>query len=122
MALLIPNRIEVHHYIHFDAGQLAGIESSLSTIKKGIAMANAALERLQREVEETRGVANSAVALLNGLGQYIRDNVSDQNALNELADKLDADQAALAASIAANPLPGETTEPPTEPPAEPTPP
>lgn len=36
MALLIPDRIDVHHFLHFDAGQLSGIESSLSLIKKGL--------------------------------------------------------------------------------------
>ena len=98
-------RIDIFHHITFDAGQLAGIEASLSTLTKGMNMANAALDRLTAEVAETKGAAQSAITLLNGLGQYIRDNLSDAAALTALADELDAAQADIAAAVTANPLP-----------------
>lgn len=81
----------------------------------------AALERLKTEVAETKTVAESAVALIGGLAQQIRDAIEDEDALNELADSLDADQAELSAAITANtpasPEPEPTPEPPVEEPA-----
>lgn len=102
-------RIDHHVFIHFDAGQLAGIEASLlnltQLVTKGNTDMSAALDRLTQEVAETKGAADSAIALLTGLGDYIRANVSDQAALNALADDLDAKQAEIAAAVAANPVP-----------------
>ena len=69
-----------------------------------------AVARLETEVEETRGAVDSATVLIQGLADYIRANSADPAALIAMSDKLDADQAAIAAAVAANPLP---EEPPT---------
>lgn len=63
---------------------------------------SAALDRLTREVSETKEVAASAVAMIEGLAQQIRDLKDDPAALEALANELDASQAALAAAVAAN--------------------
>jgi hypothetical protein len=62
------------------------------------------LDRLTAEVAETKTVAASAVTLIEGLAQKIRDSVNDPAALTALADSLDADQTKIAAAITANPL------------------
>lgn len=61
-----------------------------------------ALARLQSEVADQTTVIDSAVSLLEGLSAQIRELSEDPAALNELADKLDANSARLAAAVATN--------------------
>ena len=63
---------------------------------------SAELDRLTAEVTEMGAVVDSAVTLINGLAQQIRDLATDPAALNGLADELDAKANALAAAVAAN--------------------
>lgn len=63
---------------------------------------SAELERLTTEVTEIGAVVDSAVTLINGLAQQIRDLATDPAALNALADELDTKANALAAAVAAN--------------------
>lgn len=79
---------------------IAGIEKLLREIK----IMAGELDRLATEVSETTTVVGSAVALLNTLGDLIRQNVNDPARLTALADELDQKQAELAAAIAANTL------------------
>jgi peptidoglycan hydrolase CwlO-like protein len=60
------------------------------------------LERLQTEVSEMSGVVDSAVVLIGGLAQQIRDLAQDPAALTAMADELDAKASRLAAAVAAN--------------------
>jgi hypothetical protein len=60
------------------------------------------LARLQTEVAEMSGVVDSAIGLINGLAQQIRDLATDPAALNALADSLDAKAGELAAAVVAN--------------------
>lgn len=60
------------------------------------------LARLQTEVAEMAGVVDSAVALINGLAQQIRDLATDPAALTALADSLDSKAGELAAAVVAN--------------------
>jgi|SRR6478752_9882402 len=71
---------------------------------------SAALDRLTAEVAETRSAAQSLITLVQGLAQQIRDNVDDSDALNQLADDLDAEQKDIADAVTAN-----TTTPPINP-------
>lgn len=66
------------------------------------------LSALTREVQENGEVAASAVALINGLAQQIRDAAGDQAALDALAADLDAQAGPLADAVAAN-TPGAPT-------------
>jgi hypothetical protein len=63
------------------------------------------LERLTTEVTETQGAVQSAIILIQGLADYIRLHATDPAALTALADNLDAQQAEIAAAVAANPVP-----------------
>jgi len=60
------------------------------------------LARITAAVERDETVNQSAITLLTQLSQLIRDNAEDPAALNALADRLDAQQQALADAIVAN--------------------
>lgn len=84
--------------------RLRTIEQSLSTIiQQGANMAGE-LERLQTEVTEMSSAVDSAIALIGGLAQQIRDLVAagDPAALTALADSLDSKANELAAAVVAN--------------------
>ena len=68
---------------------------------KGTKMSEA-LDRLTASVAQATTVAESAVTLIGTIAAEIRDNVDDSDALNDLADKLDAETADLAAAVSAN--------------------
>jgi hypothetical protein len=63
------------------------------------------VQRLGDEVQEAKGVMASAAALIEGLAQFIRDNLNNPAALKQYADDLDASSNTLGAAVAANPLP-----------------
>ena len=60
------------------------------------------LDNLTQKVQESTTVEESAIALLNDLGQRIRDLADDPAALNALADQLDQEKTKLADAVAAN--------------------
>jgi peptidoglycan hydrolase CwlO-like protein len=99
-------QINVHHYLHFDTGQLAGIEASLSEltklVTKGFADMSAELDTLTTEVAENNAVIDSAVTLISGLAQQIASLKNDPVALQALADSLNTKSNELAAAVAAN--------------------
>ncbi len=60
------------------------------------------LSRLTAEVEESRTVQDSAIALLVNLSDMLRAAAGDPAEVNALADQLDAQTNALAAAVTAN--------------------
>ncbi len=64
------------------------------------------LTRIKQEVEETKSVAASAIALINSISETLRNlpiqNEADQATVNALADELDAQNNTLAAAVVAN--------------------
>lgn len=60
-----------------------------------------ALERLKREVAESKTATASAVALIGGLAAQLRDIADDEDAINALADSLDEQQAEIAGAVVA---------------------
>ena len=82
--------------------ELGFIRRTLETLANQGAIMAGELQRLQTEVSEMAGVVDSAVVLINGLAQQIRDLATDPAALNAMADDLDAKAGALAAAVAAN--------------------
>ncbi len=60
------------------------------------------LDDLQAEVEEVKTVQQSAITLINGLAEQIREAGTDPAKLAQLASDLDASSKALAEAIAAN--------------------
>lgn len=66
-------------------------------------MANSVeMQRLTDEVAQTKTIAKSAVTLLGGLSQQIRDTAGDREAALTLANELDSSNEELAAAITAN--------------------
>lgn len=63
---------------------------------------SAELDRLKAAVEKNTEVDQSAVTLLNGLAQQIRDMKDDPAKLAELADSLEARNAELAEAVTTN--------------------
>ena len=63
-------------------------------------------DRLEREVGELTTVVDGVVALLTALATEIRDSAGNQAKMEALADKIDAEQARIAAAVAAQ-TPGE---------------
>lgn len=93
---------------------LARIEAKLDRLTEKFAMSTSATDQnfanLQAEVEQTEGVEQSAVSLLTGLSAQLNAalqaaNQGDSQALPALQTSLAAATNALAAAIAANPLP-----------------
>lgn len=74
----------------------------LILVMKGQDTMNQALNRLTSEVEELRGVNESAIALITGLAEQIRSAQGDVDQLNALADSLDSESNRLAAAVEAN--------------------
>jgi len=66
---------------------------------------SAELDLLKAEVQETQGAVDSAIALIVGLSDFIKLHSEDPAALLAMAAELDAKQAAIAAAVAANPVP-----------------
>ncbi len=60
------------------------------------------LSALTEEVQRNTDVDASAVALLNGLSQQLRDLSTDPAAIQALADQLDSSSSALASAVSAN--------------------
>lgn len=61
-----------------------------------------AVNKVESEVTELTTVVDSAVALINGLSQQIRDTAGDAAKANALADTLDKKANELADAVAAN--------------------
>ena len=93
-------RIDVHLFVHNDADERA-TQKLDQLLAQGDAM-SAALDKITAEVTETKGIIQSAVTLIEGLAQQIRDLKDDPAALDALADSLDTDSKALADAVAAN--------------------
>lgn len=80
----------------------------------------AALDRLTAEVAESRTATESAIALIAGLSDQIRELKDDPAALEALADDLDNQQSQIGAAVSNNGNSGGG-EPAPEPEPEPTP-
>lgn len=97
---------EIHVYHHIVDSRLAQrvdtLEAAITQLSsKGNAM-SAELDRLTTEVQEISGEVDSAIILIGGLAQQIRDLQNEPAALAKLADDLDAKAHALGAAIVAN--------------------
>jgi len=98
-------------------GLLLRITRQLRTVQQNQEIAMADLTDLQTEVTQNTDVVASAVSLLNGLSQQLKDALAanDPAAVQALVDQLDANTATLADAVAAN-----TPAAPGAPPAAPT--
>lgn len=94
--------IHIHVHQRLDSEARVMLASILNAVQQLGVLMSAELDALKTKVENNGGVIGSAIALLNGLAQQIRDNAQDPTALHALADSLDAQDASLANAIQAN--------------------
>jgi chromosome segregation ATPase len=101
---------EYHIYFHNgDTDRLAELSQGLKQlglkidqlIKKEEIMSQE-LDDLTQKVSDSTTVQESAITLLNDLGQRIRDLADDPAAIRALADQLDSEKNKLADAITAN--------------------
>lgn len=72
-----------------------------------------ALDRLQASMTANSSAVASVLALVSTIAGEIRNNVDDSDALNAIADKLDAESAQIAAAVTANtPAAGDASQTP----------
>lgn len=107
-------------FTHWLMPELASSAKVLQRLLEEVLFMTVALEKLQAEVAQTATVIDSAVNLISGLAQQIRELKDDPIKLDALADQLDAKSNALAAAVAANTPPVDT--PPVDVPPVDTPP
>jgi ABC-type iron transport system FetAB ATPase subunit len=81
-------------------------------VMAGLADVQAALDALNTKVTNVEGAEASAIELIRGLAQMLKDIIAQGGdtaaivaAINATADKLQADADALGAAVAENPLP-----------------
>lgn len=87
------------------------IRVDLDPVIKELLVMSEALDRLTASVEANQSATDSVLALVATLAGEIRANVNDADALNALADKLDAENTTIAAAVTANTVPAPTTDP-----------
>ena len=71
-------------------------------LQKQVEKNMARLDGLAAEVAEVQGTVESAIVLIRGLAQQIKDAGTDQAMLDDIVAQLDAQQQALAEAVAAN--------------------
>lgn len=95
-----------HIHLHLEPGPVTDeIIRVLHAIQREMKKMSAELDRLTAEVSQTGTVVDSAIALIQGLADQIRQLQTDPAALAKLADDLDAKTNALAAAVEANTTP-----------------
>lgn len=97
-------RARIEHQLDVIIGLLTKLTAQLTTVTEQGEHQMADLAALQAEVEQNGEVGASAIALLNGLSQQLRDAVAanDPAAISALADQLDAQTQSLADAVSAN--------------------
>lgn len=86
----------VHIHVHTEASPL------LEQILEETQAMSDAVNRLQADITNLTSINQSAIALITGLAQQVRDNATDPAALNALADQLEASSSELASAVTAN--------------------
>ena len=87
----------------------------LRQILEGITAMTASVDRLTREVSESREVSTSIMTLVSNLAAEMRANANDSVAIERLADDLDSQQREISAAVTENTPAAE--QPPVEEPA-----
>jgi uncharacterized protein (UPF0264 family) len=80
----------------------------LRLILEGMKKMSAELDRLTAAVAAEKTADASILALVKGLSDQLRAAATDPAKITALADSLDADQAEIAAAVAANATPAPT--------------
>lgn len=89
----------------------ADIDQLRAAMEEELRAMSAEMERMRTEVRESRTAIDGMRAALRNIAGQIRENAEDKQALIEMADELDAQQADIAADMAAGTAAaGETPE------------
>lgn len=115
--------IRVDHYFHEVLDNAAAIEKKLDTLLKEVKRMSEALDRLTAVVDSTEGTIDSAVALITGNVEAMRQLAADvavqaaradsaeaaatvaEGLITTQADELEAAKNKLAAAVGTNPTP-----------------
>lgn len=104
-------------FVFLTPNEIDLIDARLKLLEERQATMQAAIERITREVAEQKTVTDSVLTFIAGIKAQLEAAQAElaqigaaSATLNQLADDLDAQQAALAAAVS------ENTEPPVEPP------
>jgi len=81
---------------------LASLQQAFVNLNQKVNTMSQVIDRLTASVTNLTTVDDSLVALVTNLAQTIRDNATDPKALNDLADKLDAESAKVSEAVTAN--------------------
>lgn len=106
--------MDKHIHIHAPAGAVINLvigetnDVITQLINLKFQQMNDNLAKLEAEVKETTDLQQSAITLLQGLSQQIKDAGTDKVKLDEITNGLDSKNAEFAAAIAAN-TPAENT-------------
>lgn len=96
-----------HKYTYFEFQVLEAleqIESDIKFIKKELKRMSTELDTLSQQVQETIGIEQSAIALIEGLAAKLEAIANDPAAVLALAEQLHVQSEALAAAVQANPV------------------
>lgn len=93
--------------------KLNSILGIVQQLQRSATTMTAALDRLKADVQASELVTESAITLLGGLSQQIRDLKDDPAALAALADEIEASTSSLASAVTANTV--ASSEPPPAP-------
>lgn len=99
-------RVDIHLHLHTDPEvkcRLDRIEEALINLVEGNDIMRLNFQTLIDEVAETKGVAQSAILLLQKVADSIRANLENETELKRIVDDLDASNKDLAAAVAATP-------------------
>lgn len=100
-------RLSVHHYHHLDADFAEAwrlLIEALGSMNRKLETIMATMDDLKAAVQRNSDAEASAVALLQGISQQLKDakNANDPAALDAAIASLDANTSALAAAVVAN--------------------
>lgn len=106
MTIHVEANIVVHHYDAPDNAEVLAainrLESRIVGLGIGVEAMSLDLSALEAEVSQNTDAVASASSLLTTLAQELRDSAGDPAAVAALADRLDQNNAALAAAVLAN--------------------
>jgi hypothetical protein len=91
-----------HHIIQLDPALERWLDRALSALLRNQRIIMTDLTQLSTDVAADTDAASAASTLLANLTQAIKDAGTDPVALKALTDKLEANNAALSAAVAAN--------------------
>lgn len=114
-------------HFHIANVNIVNDDKKLGEILEGINILNTKIDKmanelddLTTEVQETKGIMQSAKVLIEGFAKKLEEAGTDKAKLTALKNDLNTGSEDLAAALAANPLPGENI-PPAEETSAPTP-